>query len=132
MDLNKFNTIITDGMQILQGYTPQELEAFQKGALYGAHNHKEINKRSAEWYEKHNAEIEKGKREAGAFLEDFKKFTGLGRAVENLKNMKTYEETRDEVLEKFIRALKNDPDQRHVFMALLEQMDKNDEELRNK
>lgn len=130
--MNKNDIIEANGKKILQSFTPQELEAFKKGALYGAKNHKEINRRSEEWYEKHNASIEDGKRNASAVCEGLKELTGLGQAVDNLSNLKTYEEIRDDVLKKFMSGLSNYPEYRKVFIALLLRMDEQDKELNDK
>lgn len=130
MNEKVMDKITADFLHTLQDYNPTDVEVFKKAVLYGASHHKEINRRSAEWYKKHNASIEEGERNAGAVCEGLKQVTRLGQAVESLKNMKTYEEIRDEVLEKLIHGLQNNPEQRKTFMDVLIKMDEQDEELR--
>lgn len=128
--MNRIEKIISDGKELLQGYDAEKLDVFAKGALYGAKNHKDINRRSAEWYEEHNERLEEGKKKSAALCEFFKEVTGLGAAVEQLKNLKPYEEVRDDILRKLLKGFRMYPEERHKFMDILRTMDEQDEQLR--
>lgn len=110
--------IETLAKQSVQSYTPRELELISLGVRIGAQNAKEINRKPDEWYEEREAK-KPTPEEVDATTEWLKRESGLGKAVENLKKMKSYDEVETEVLERLFKALANNPEEAQRVIDLL-------------
>ena len=106
----------------LVGYTEKEIECFVQGAMYMAGHLPQ--KRSEEWYKEQAQRKKEGEERAEAVCEHFKQVTGLGQAVENLKNSKPGTEYVDDALGVVFKAIMDNPEYRATMLNLIGAVDK--------
>ena len=105
----------------LVGYTDREIECFVQGATYMAGQLPQ--RKSEEWYRQQAERKAKNIERSDAVRELFKDVSGLGTAVDNLKNRDKYEESTNHILEVIFKNILCNPDYRKQMLELLQAED---------
>ena len=106
----------------LVGYTEKEIECFVHGAMFMAGNLPQ--RRSEEWYQKREEEKAQAIERSEAVCEHFKQVTGLGAAIENMKNRKPVTEYVDNALGVVFKAMMDNPEYRAAMLDMMGAEDK--------
>lgn len=106
----------------LVGYTEKEIESFVQGAMFMAGYLPQ--RRSEEWYQKRDEERTFAKERSGAVCEHFKQITGLGTAIENIKNRKPVTEYVDNALAVIFKAIMDNQEYRTIMLDMMGAEDK--------
>lgn len=108
--------------QKLVGYNEKEIECFVQGAMFMAGNLPQ--RRSDEWYEQQAQRKAEGMERSEAVCEHFKHVTGLGAAVENIKNREPVTRHINDALAVVFKNILKNPGYRAVMLDMMDAEDK--------
>lgn len=108
----------------LVGYTDKEIESFVQGAMFMAGQLPE--KRSEEWYQKRTEEKQQNIARSEGVCRLIQDTTGLKKAVDAMKEMKTEGEIIDRAFGLLFDNMMNNPEYRAIMLDKLGAVDKDE------